>query len=134
MAVETCRQTRVFPREEQFGLRSQMRRAAVSVASNIVEGSARGSTKDYVRFLQIAFGSGCELQYLFVLTCELEIVSGPDWAGLGHRCERILRQLHRLIDRVSALSEADADSARSRVEANQYVSSRPRSRHLACSP
>ena len=87
-----------------------MRRAAVSVASNIVEGSARGSTKDYVRFLQIAFGSGCELQFLFVLTAELRIVPDTDWASLDRRCEVVLRQLHRLIDRVTRLTEADTVS------------------------
>jgi four helix bundle protein len=109
LAVETYRLTRDFPREEQFGLRSQMRRAAVSVAANIVEGSARGSTKDYVRFLQVAFGSGCELQFLFVLTGELGIVPDTDWASLAQRCEVVLRQLHRLIDRVTGLSEADTE-------------------------
>ena len=112
LAVETYRQTREFPRDEQFDLRSQMRRAAVSVAANIVEGSARGSTKDYVRFLQIAFGSGCELQFLFVLTGELGIVPDTDWTSLGQRCEVVLRQLHRLIERVTGLSGADTDSDR----------------------
>ena len=111
LAVETYRQTRVFPRDEHFGLRSQMRRASVSMASNIVEGSARGSSRDYVRFLQIAFGSGCELQFLFNLTGELGIVQDTDWASLDQRCEVVLRQLHRLIDRVTCLSNAEGKPA-----------------------
>lgn len=63
LAIAIYKGTATFPREEQFGLTSQMRRAAVSVPSNIVEGCARDSTSDYVRFLDIAFGSLRELDY-----------------------------------------------------------------------
>ena len=53
--------TRPFPNEERFGLTSQMRRCSVSVASNIAEGSGRGSTPDFARFVEIAYGSLMEL-------------------------------------------------------------------------
>ncbi|NCD34041.1 MAG: four helix bundle protein [Spartobacteria bacterium] len=63
VAVLLYSMTRVFPKEEVYGLTSQMRRAAVSIPSNIVEGCARSSEADYVRFLGYAYGSARELGY-----------------------------------------------------------------------
>jgi len=67
-----------FPREEQFGLTSQMRRAAVSIASNIVEGCARNSQTDYVRFLDMAFGSVREAEYQLTIAQRLGYVADED--------------------------------------------------------
>jgi four helix bundle protein len=63
--------TRSFPKDELFGLTSQMRRAGVSVASNIVEGCARSSQADFVRFLEISYGSARELEYQVSLAARL---------------------------------------------------------------
>jgi four helix bundle protein len=65
------KQTTSFPREELFGLVSQMRRSAVSVASNIVEGCARDSLADYIRYLGMAYGSVRELEYQISLARRL---------------------------------------------------------------
>jgi four helix bundle protein len=63
IALSIYQLTNTFPREEIYGLTSQMRRAAVSVPSNIVEGCSRDSQADFLRFLYIAFGSLKELSY-----------------------------------------------------------------------
>ena len=67
--------TRKFPKEELFGLTSQMRRAAVSIPSNIAEGCGRGSDRQLVPFLDIAHGSSCELETQLLLAFDLEYIT-----------------------------------------------------------
>ena len=62
LSVKVYEITKVFPKDEIYGLTSQMRRCAVSIASNIAEGSGRNSKKDFNHFLGIAYGSSCELE------------------------------------------------------------------------
>lgn len=76
LAVQVYRITASFPKSEVYGLTSQMRRAAVSVPSNIVEGCARESQSEYLRFLEIAFGSLRELHYQFSLSKRLGYLDG----------------------------------------------------------
>ena len=76
LAIAIYKDTTNFPASEQFGLTSQLRRAAVSIPSNIVEGCAKSSSKDYLRFLEIAYGSACELQYQISLAYRLEFING----------------------------------------------------------
>ena len=85
-----------FPREERYGLTSQLQRAAVSIPSNIAEGNARTSTKDYACFVSIALGSSAELETRLLLSKELNL--GDD--GLRDEallfCERSGQMLSRL--------------------------------------
>ena len=78
LALAVYRVTKSFPRQELFGLSSQMRRAAVSVASNIVEGCARYSEAEYLRFLEMAFGSAREVEYQTTLAYRLEYLNDSD--------------------------------------------------------
>ncbi len=71
LALEVYKATRAFPRSEEFGLKAQMRRAAVSVPSNIVEGCARRTQGDFVRFLNIALSSSREIEFQVSLAQEL---------------------------------------------------------------
>jgi four helix bundle protein len=78
VAILVYRVTAGFPKEELFGLTSQLRRAAVSVPSNIVEGCARDSEAEYLRFLNIAFGSLRELHYQLNLSKRLGFLPNED--------------------------------------------------------
>ena len=83
MALQVYRTTASFPKEEMFGLTSQIRRAEVSVASNIVEGSARFSEPEYIRYLEIAYGSAREVEYQIGLSYRLGFLPDLTYADLS---------------------------------------------------
>ena len=90
--------TRLFPTEELYGLVSQMRRAAVSIPSNIVEGCGRDTNAEYLRFFDIAFGSARELGYQITLAQRLGYLpdlEGNELAELADECNRVLSGLIR---------------------------------------
>src|SRR5687768_17433251 len=74
LALRVYHATRSLPIEERYGLQSRVRRAALSVASNIVEGCARYSDKEYGRFINVAFGSAAEAHYLFSVVRRLQML------------------------------------------------------------
>jgi four helix bundle protein len=91
------RTTAGFPKEELFGLTSQIRRAAVSVPSNIVEGCARDSESEYLRFLNIAFGSLRELHYQINLSKRLGFLLNEDLSPLENKIIETEKVLNGLI-------------------------------------
>lgn len=97
VALSVYQVTRSFPRDEQFGLTSQMRRAAVSIASNIVEGSARRSEADYLRFLVMAHASARELAYQLSLSERLGYLSKIDSDRVIESAEEVCKVLAGLI-------------------------------------
>jgi len=82
-----------FPAEEKFGLVSQMRRAAVSIPSNIAEGAARGSRKDFANFLRFSQGSVAELETQILICCNLEFVYKEQADSLLAELEEISRMI-----------------------------------------
>lgn len=97
LALAVYEATRDFPKDEQFGLTSQMRRAAVSCASNIVEGCARNSESDYLRFLDMAYGSVREVEYQASLAHRLGYLAADAYASLHDRCVESSKVLSGLI-------------------------------------
>lgn len=97
--------TKAFPRAEQFGLTAQLRRAAISVASNIAEGYARGTRPAYLHHLHIAAGSQAEAETQLELAVRLGVVSereASDALACAARAGRILHGLIRALDRKPA--------------------------------
>jgi len=86
-----------FPRTEQYGLTSQIRRSAVSIPSNIAEACGRGSAREIGHFLQISMGSASELQYELLLAQDLGILKSSDWEKLDENVTEIKRMLASLI-------------------------------------
>ena len=97
LAESVYRQSQCFPRGEEFGLTSQVRRAAISIVSNIVEGCARSSETEYLRFLDIAYGSAKELEYQIGLCARLEFISAQHFEELNQKCAATAKSLCRLI-------------------------------------
>ena len=97
LAVRVYRATAGFPKAEQYGLTAQMRRAAVSAASNIVEGCARSTEAEYLRFLDIAFGSIRELEYQLSLACRLGYIQAAEHTLLHSKAVEAAKVLGGLI-------------------------------------
>ncbi len=106
LTLETYCATRIFPREELFGLTSQMRRAAVSIGANLAEGCCRKGDAEFGRFIQIAIGSASELEYHFLLARDLNLLDEASYDRLAEKVVDVKRMLSRLIQTL----EAGADS------------------------
>lgn len=99
--LELYKATAGFPREEQYGITSQIRRAAVSIPANIAEGKARGTDKDYVRFLYIARASCAEVEYLLLLSRDLGFFAEDQFTNLDSSVREVGKVLNGLIRSLS---------------------------------
>lgn len=90
--------TKAFPPEERYGLQSQLRRSAVSVAANLVEGCARESEQEYLQFLRIALGSASECRYLLELSVRLDYLASESTTPFLDKSDHVVRSLQRLVD------------------------------------
>jgi four helix bundle protein len=89
--------SRSFPKDELFGLTSQMRRASASIGANIAEGSCRKGDTEFGRFLQIAVGSASELEYHLLLARDLRILAATDYERLSGGVVEVKKMLASLI-------------------------------------
>ncbi len=100
LALSIYKATETFPAGERFGLTTQMRRAAASVPSNIAEGCGRSGKRDMARFLDVAFGSASEIEYLLLLAADLGLLPTAIYDALLAETEDVKRMLTALIARV----------------------------------
>jgi four helix bundle protein len=105
LVIEIYRVSRSFPAEERFGLTSQLRRAIVSVPTNIAEGKGRRTTRDYIQFLVMARGSVEEVKYLLLLARDLGYISEDEYLALRNRAEEIGKMLNGLISSLNRRAE-----------------------------
>jgi len=102
LTLAIYRATRVFPRDELYGLVSQLRRSAASVGANIAEGCGRRSDGEFARFLRIARGSASEVEYHLLLARDLEYVNAAEFTALEHQTAELQRMLTALVQTVRA--------------------------------
>lgn len=97
ITVSIYKITQSFPKEEMYGLTSQIRRASTSIPTNISEGCGRGSDADFARFLQMSFGSANETEYLLLLCFELGYIAEENYFELNISIQEIKKMLSKLI-------------------------------------
>jgi four helix bundle protein len=102
MTLDVYRSTRVFPKEELYGLTSQMRRSSASIGANIAEGCCRNGDKDFGRFIQIAAGSAGELEYHILLVRDLGLLNADDYQRLSTETIEVKRMLTSLLQKLRA--------------------------------
>ncbi len=102
LALAVYKATAVFPREESYGLTSQIRRSGASVPANIAEGCGRAGGAEFARFLYMAMGSASELEYHLLLAHDLGFLQGPGYARPSNEVVEMKRMLTSLIQKLKA--------------------------------
>jgi four helix bundle protein len=102
LTLDIYKTSKSFPREEMYGLTSQIRRASVSIGANIAEGACRRGDVDFARFLQIAAGSASEVEYHLLLSRDLELLQSADFQRLTDEVVEVKRMLAALMQKLRA--------------------------------
>jgi len=102
LTLQVYKATASFPKEEMFGLTSQIRRAAASIPANIAEGCGRSGDAELGRFLQIAMGSASELEYHLLLTRDLSLLAEKDYGQLTLEVTEIKRMVASFTQKLNA--------------------------------
>ena len=102
LAVSVLTATKEMPTHQRYVLTNQIERSALSVPSNIVEGCARHTEAEYLRFLDIAYGSACELQYQLSVAARLSYLPQDRYEVLREQVERVARTLNKLLRAIRA--------------------------------
>ena len=104
LALEVYKVTAGFPRDELYGLTSQIRRASTSIPANIAEGCGRSGDAELARFFRIAMGSASELEYHLLLACDLNFLNRSDYDPLGSDVTEVKRMLASFIQKLTTES------------------------------
>jgi four helix bundle protein len=102
LTLDIYSSSKTFPREEIYGLTSQMRRSSASIGMNIAEGCCRKGNVEMGRFLQIAMGSASELEYQLLLAHDLDYLQNPEYERLSAQAVEVKRMLSSLMQKVKA--------------------------------
>jgi len=98
-----------FPKTEMYALTSQIKRSSVSVASNLAEGSSKRSTREFIRFLNMSYGSLAELEAQLIIAHELQFITADKLGALLKDCAEIGRMLNGLIRSLTAKLQPDTE-------------------------
>ena len=111
LTLELYRTSRTFPKEEFYGLTSQLRRAAMSIGANLAEGCGRQTTPELARFVRISMGSASELDYHLLLAHDFEFLQPDVYRKLCHELTRIRKMLASLLATLEAGGRSKAAGA-----------------------
>jgi four helix bundle protein len=102
LVIEVYKATESFPKDEIFGLVSQIKRSAVSIPSNIAEGRGRGTRKDFCNFLRIALGSANELETQIIIAKNLPKINNQDFSKIESLLIEIIKMLNSMINKLNS--------------------------------
>jgi four helix bundle protein len=100
LTLAIYRGTHDFPKEERFGLTSQIRRSSASIAANLAEGCGRRSDGEMARYIQISMGSGAELSYHLLLARDLDFLKNVEYSKLNSDLSEVMRMLSSLSQKI----------------------------------